>query len=189
MTQEKVHILLVEDEPAHVELIQRAFETRDNQARLEVAATLAEARTHLAAASAPPDLIIADWRLPDGHGLELLTTDNERPRMPIVIMTSYGNERVAVEAIQAGALDYVVKSSEALLDMPHIAERALREWHALVERAQMEEALRVSEERFRLLLDKASHIDYIISMGASIDTAPPENLHAMIRAGKEYGRY
>jgi hypothetical protein len=30
---------------------------------------------------------------------------------------------------------------------------------------------------------------YILSMGASIDTAPPENLHAMIRAGKEYGRY
>jgi PAS domain S-box-containing protein len=150
--------LLVEDEPAHVELIQRAFETRDNQACLEVVATLAEARKRLATASAPPDLIIADWRLPDGHGLELLPADRERPLMPIVIMTSYGNERVAVEAIQAGALDYVVKSPEALLDMPHIAERALREWRALIERAQMEEALRLSEERFRLLLDKASNI-------------------------------
>ncbi|MFC1974964.1 response regulator [Chloroflexota bacterium] len=158
MTQETIHILLVEDEPAHVELIQRAFETRGNQACLEVVATLTEARKHLAAASAPPNLIIADWRLPDGHSLELLTTETERPRMPIVIMTSYGNERVAVEAIQAGALDYVVKSSEALLDMPHIVERALREWRALVERGQMEEALRMSEERFRLLLDKASNI-------------------------------
>ncbi len=157
MTQQTTHILLVEDESAHVELIQRAFETRDNHVCLEVVATLAEACSRLAAA-APPDLVIADWRLPDGEGIKLLTMANKRPVMPIVIMTSYGNERVAVEAIQAGALDYVVKSPESLLDMPHIVARALREWQALVERAQMEDALRLSEERFRLLLDKAENI-------------------------------
>ena len=157
MAQDIIHILLVEDEPAHVELIQRAFEGRGDQVCLEVVATLAEARKRLAAA-APPDLIIADWRLPDGEGINLLTKTNQRPTTPIVIMTSYGNERVAVEAIQAGALDYVVKSPESLLDMPHIAERALRQWQAQVEKAQMEDALRVSEERFRLLLDQASNI-------------------------------
>jgi PAS domain S-box-containing protein len=158
MTQETICILLVEDDSAHVELIQRAFEGRATQTCIEVVATLAEARSRLATA-VPPDLIIADWRLPDGEGIELLTkTGDKRLATPVVIMTSYGNERVAVEAIQAGALDYVVKSPESLLDMPHIAARARREWQALIERAQMEDALRLSEKRFRLLLDKVSNI-------------------------------
>ena len=46
---------------------------------------------------------------------------------PVVIMTSYGDEHVAVEAMKAGALDYVVKSEATLADMPYIAERALHD--------------------------------------------------------------
>ena len=52
---------------------------------------------------------------------------------PMVIMTSHGSERVAVEAIRAGAVDYLVKSEVALADLPHIAERAVR--HRRVEEA------------------------------------------------------
>ena len=52
---------------------------------------------------------------------------------PVVIMTSHGSERVAVEAIRAGAVDYVVKSETALADLPHMAERAVR--HRRIEQA------------------------------------------------------
>jgi PAS domain S-box-containing protein len=52
---------------------------------------------------------------------------------PIVIMTSHGSERVAVEAIRSGAVDYVVKTEVALADLPHMAERAVR--HRRVEEA------------------------------------------------------
>jgi response regulator of citrate/malate metabolism len=55
---------------------------------------------------------------------------------PIMLMTSYGNEQVAVEAIKSGALDYVVKSPEAFADMPHTVARALREWNLLTERRE-----------------------------------------------------
>ncbi|HEY5958940.1 MAG TPA: ATP-binding protein, partial [Polyangiaceae bacterium] len=47
---------------------------------------------------------------------------------PFVVMTSQGNEQVAVRAMRAGALDYVVKSPAAFEDMPRTIERALREW-------------------------------------------------------------
>jgi PleD family two-component response regulator len=65
-------------------------------------------------------------------------------------MTSYGDEQVAVEAIKAGALDYVVKSDITLLELPRIAERALREWEHITERHRAEQALRESEERYAL---------------------------------------
>jgi PAS domain S-box-containing protein len=141
------HILLVEDDPAHAELVRRAFAAASQQVQLHVAETLAEARRRLDEPRDLPQLVIADWRLPDGEGMELLT-DDRRPTIPVIIMTSQGSERVAVGALKAGALDYVVKSETTLLDMPHIAARVLREWEIRSERESMQQALRASEEKF-----------------------------------------
>lgn len=154
---EPIHILLVEDEAAHAELVQRAFEMRGDPVRLDMAGTLAEARAHLDDA-ARPDLIIADWRLPDGEGIELLSAGSDPWATPVVIMTSHGNERVAVDAMKAGALDYVVKSEATLLDMPHIATRAIREWSIRAEQVRTAQELRESEARFRLLAENSTDL-------------------------------
>ncbi len=149
-----IEILLIEDEPSHVELIQRAFEDRAPNMHIEHVSLLSQARQYLS--SKKPNLIIIDWRLPDGDGLELLS-DRENPLdAPVIFMTSYGSERIAVEAITSGALDYVIKSPETLMDMPHIAERAIQQSEAKNERARMQEALARSESQFRLLAENAS---------------------------------
>jgi DNA-binding response OmpR family regulator len=124
--------LLVEDEPGHAELARRAFEGRGGEFAVAVAETVDAARAVLHGAT-PPDLVIADWLLPDGEGLDLLRSEPARAMPPVVIMTSHGSERVAVEAIRAGAVDYVVKSEASLADLPHMAERAVR--HRRVEQA------------------------------------------------------
>lgn len=148
-----VHILLVEDDPAHAELIQRAFEDRGSESRLTIANTLEEARAHMK--NFKPTLIIADWRLPDGDSSELLPEDHSTST-PIIIMTSYGNERNAVNVMKSGALDYIVKSSESMTDMPHIAERAIEQWEILQQRESMQVALAESEAQFRLLAENSS---------------------------------
>lgn len=156
MMDESIHILLLEDDPAHAELIKRAFEQRGDTARLTIAETLAQAR--LALKKFTPTLIIADWRLPDGDSHELLSTEHDTSSPPVVIMTSYGSERNAVDAIKAGALDYIVKSSESMADMPHIAERAIKQWTAILEQERMQLALAESEAQFRLLAENSSDI-------------------------------
>jgi PAS domain S-box-containing protein/putative nucleotidyltransferase with HDIG domain len=156
MMDDTIHILLIEDDPAHAELIQRAFEDRGNGAHLTVAQTLSQARAHLA--SSQPMLIIADWRLPDGDSSELLTEEHRASAPPIIIMTSYGSERNAVEAIKAGALDYIIKSSESMTDMPHIAERAIQQWKILQEQERIQKALAERESQFRLLAENSSDI-------------------------------
>jgi len=149
------HILLIEDDPAHAELIQRAFEDRGDKSSLTTAFTLLEAREHLK--KFQPSLIIADWRLPDGDSSELLHEEGEnKPTIPIIIMTSYGNERNAVEAIKSGALDYIVKSSESMTDMPHIAERAIEQWKIRQEKEEMQVTLAEREAQFRLLAENSS---------------------------------
>lgn len=154
MMENSFQILLIEDDPAHAELIQRAFEDRGDKARLTTAYTLAEARQHLK--DFQPSLIIADWRLPDGDSSELLQDDDGSPTIPVIIMTSYGSERNAVDVIKSGALDYIVKSSESMTDMPHIAERAIEQWKIRQEKEEMQVTLADREAQFRLLAENSS---------------------------------
>ena len=134
-----MYILLVEDEVSHVELIRRAFSQRMPEAGLLIAHSLREAHTLLETQNV--DLVITDWLLPDGQGVDVLLKPDQEPTFPVILMTSHGNEQVAVEAMKAGALDYVVKTAETLTDMPHIAERALREWQYIVERRRTEQQI------------------------------------------------
>ena len=56
------------------------------------------------------DLLLVDYRLPDGTGLDILAQLNEKGNtIPLVIMTSFNDVRTAVKAIQLGASDYITK--------------------------------------------------------------------------------
>jgi len=156
MMDDSIHILLIEDDPAHAELIKRAFEDRGDRSRLTIAHTLEEAGIQIK--KFRPTLIIADWRLPDGDSSALLAENYYSPAPPVIIMTSYGSERNAVDAIKAGALDYIIKSSESMTDMPHIAERAIQQWKGLLEQERMQQALADREAQFRLLAENSSDI-------------------------------
>jgi DNA-binding NtrC family response regulator len=134
MGKPPIRLLIVEDEAAHAAAILRAFEADGAGFQIEVVRTLLEFRRHRADHS--PDLALVDLNLPDGRAVEVLSSPPEAGPFPIMVMTSYGNEQVAVEAIKAGALDYVVKSAEAFATMPRAVERALREWTLLVERRE-----------------------------------------------------
>jgi PAS domain S-box-containing protein len=146
-----MYILIVEDEPAHAERMERSLSEQRDPPAIRVVRTLAEAREALDAA--PPDLVLADLVLPDGPGTALLPANGDDPPYPLIVFTSHGDEGAAVHAIKAGALDYVVKSDRVFRDMPRIVERASREWSQHVRRKQAEAALRAERERLYALLD------------------------------------
>jgi PAS domain S-box-containing protein len=154
MDNARPRILILDDEEAHIEAIRRALDAGDLAMEIQEARSLGEYRQKVAAD--PPDIALLDLNLPDGRAVEVLTHPPEAAGFPILIMSSYGNERAAVEALKAGALDYVGKSPESFADMPHIVARALREWHLLVERQQVEAKLRESENKFRQLYEAES---------------------------------
>ncbi|BDV42998.1 hypothetical protein GURASL_19210 [Geotalea uraniireducens] len=140
MTLPPVHIMIVDDEPAHAEAIRRALMAANSDAEIRVAGTLDDYRRQIAAW--PPDIALIDLNLPDGRAGEILTAPPENGPFPVLIMTSYGNEQIAVDAMRSGAFDYVVKSVDAFTEMPRTVARALREWGVLMERKRAEESIR-----------------------------------------------
>ena len=99
-------ILVVDDEPDLRTLYELTL-LREGY-RVETAACLQEARDWLGRQSF--DLLLTDMRLPDGEGMELLAllrTQQRRERS--IVMTAYGSAENAVEALRAGAFDYLTK--------------------------------------------------------------------------------
>jgi two-component system response regulator PilR (NtrC family) len=76
--------------------------------RTDTAATLGAARAQLA--QARYDLCLTDMRLPDGSGIDLVAEITARhPETPVAMVTAYGNVEAAVDALKAGAFDFVNK--------------------------------------------------------------------------------
>jgi two-component system response regulator PilR (NtrC family) len=76
--------------------------------RCDTAATLADARAQLAANTY--DLCLTDMRLPDGSGMDLVAEISQKhPHTPVAMITAFGNVEAAVEALKAGAFDFVTK--------------------------------------------------------------------------------
>lgn len=149
MTEKPLTLLLVEDNPSHQALLTRFLRKGFPSADIGLAPTLAAARDAIAVNC--PDLALVDLQLPDGRGTELLEDRSALGHFPLVIMTSQGDEHIAVEAIKGGASDYVVKNELSFAAIVHVTERALRDWQNLCARQKAEDELRRSEAKHRRL--------------------------------------
>jgi DNA-binding NtrC family response regulator len=100
-------VLVVDDERVFRVMSEEALTAKGYDVR--TAATLAKARAELEKST--PDVIILDRRLPDGDGIELLTAITSDPRGSpyVIVVTAYGDVENAVEALRAGAADYLTK--------------------------------------------------------------------------------
>ena len=99
-------ILVVDDEPDLRTLYELTL-LREGY-RVETASNVQEAREQLKAQRF--DAVITDMRLPDGFGMELLQDLRDQQRRErCVVMTAYGSAENAVEALRAGAFDYLTK--------------------------------------------------------------------------------
>ncbi|MDR3557449.1 MAG: response regulator [Syntrophobacteraceae bacterium] len=133
-------LVVIEDEEAHFQLIRRAilaglpqadiYHFRDTDGFFE---SLYRIR---------PDLILVDYRMPGMNGIEFLRHMRQaRNEAPVIMVTGQGDERIAVQAMKAGASDYLVKSPEFFMLLPGAIEKEIRRTK---ERMWAERSLRAS---------------------------------------------
>ena len=125
--------------------------------RTETASSLGEARALLAVHRF--DLCLTDMRLPDGSGIDLIAEITAQyPQTPVAMITAFGNVEAAVEALKAGAFDFVSKPVDLAvlrglvkhaLDLPQRGARRLNApaSDALATRLAAEDRARASPGR------------------------------------------
>ncbi len=102
-------ILLVDDEPSLQ--LTLADTLKDEGLTVRVAGTVAEALSEVE--SFQPELVLCDLKLPDGNGLDVLQQVRSRYRdLPFIILTAYGTVATAVDAMKAGAEEFLTKPFE-----------------------------------------------------------------------------
>lgn len=138
-------ILLVEDEKNHAEMVQRLFEDDSPKWDITHVSDLADALKCTENEEMNLfNLVIADYRLADGIGLDLAKGASSPIDVgfPLIILTAVGSEQLAVKSLKSGAMDYVVKSSKDLQQLPQTAKRVIREWNSILERLRIEDDLK-----------------------------------------------
>jgi CheY-like chemotaxis protein/anti-sigma regulatory factor (Ser/Thr protein kinase) len=143
-------ILVVDDDAVDREMARRCLREIDE---LEVISAHDGEEALEAAAREQPDVVLTDLRMPGISGLELVERlADEYPLVPVILMTSQGNEQIAVEALHAGAASYVPKS-----DLPYGLAETVEQILAVVEarrsRRQVLQFLTACETRFELVND------------------------------------
>ena len=141
-----LRILHLEDDGNDAELVRALLEDDG----ISCQATRVETRDDFEAALAAGgfDLILADFSLPSFDGLSAFQLARERrPDVPFIFVSGTLGEEVAIEALKAGASDYVIK--DRLARITTSVRRALREATERAERRHAEEALRRMEARLR----------------------------------------
>ena len=105
MTATPIRVLVVDDEPPIRKLLRTGLGTQGYQTL-----DAPNAKTALELMADKPDLVILDLGLPDMQGLDLLREIRARwEDLPIVVLSSRGDETAKVEALDLGADDYVTK--------------------------------------------------------------------------------
>ncbi|MGC8873655.1 MAG: response regulator [Chloroflexia bacterium] len=98
-----------------------------------------------------PDLILLDLRLPDMTGLDLLhLLTSEGYDIPVILVTAYGSEMIAAQALRLGVRDYIIKPF-TLDEIVESIERALAEQRLRNERNLLTDDLRFCTDALRLL--------------------------------------
>jgi len=150
MKQMKISILMVEDNSDHALLARISLE---RTSQMEVTVVQMPEDCHAILREKEFDIILLDYNLPSENGLSVLKRikrDNLTDA-PIVLVTGHGHEKIAVEAMKAGAFDYVVKSPDYPGILPNVVKRVLSKFKIYQDKKQMEAEIVLRNKELQVL--------------------------------------
>ena len=133
----KPTVLIVDDEKPTREGLRAALEERFDVYVAEDARSAMELLER-----EPVDVVLTDFRLPLEDGMKLIARAKSLPRPPVcILMTAYGSEELAVEAMKRGADDYIPKGRMQIDELEMRISRALRQRHLEAENVALHQQL------------------------------------------------
>ena len=122
------------------------------------------------------DIILADYNLPQFDAFGALEIANQyRPNTPFICVSGSIGEIMAIELLKKGAVDYVIK--DRLERLPFAVKRALEDAKEKITRRQIEESLRLSEEKYRTIFENVQDVFYQTDLAGIIKVISPSIKH------------
>jgi two-component system, cell cycle sensor histidine kinase and response regulator CckA len=177
-----LRLLFIEHEPDDIEIALQELKKSNLEFEVETAATREECARKLREKAF--DIVLSDYRLSGWTGMDALALIKEkRLDVPFVLVTGTLGEELAVECIKHGVTDYVLKAQLARLPV------AIRQAHeAKLSReaeAHAANALRESEERYRILVENAPEAIVVLDVEKSKFVDCNENAVRLFRLSRE----
>ena len=171
-----LRLLVVDEAAARARRVEDFIRASGTWTNVDVRVAVSYDEALQALTDAPFDVAFFDYWIGTRDGLSLLREIRQRGiQTPVVVLTSRGAEEMAVEAMKAGAADYLTTSGLTVEGL----ERAIRHALALhaeeVQRWHAESALRASEERFRALVENSSDALLLIDGDGRITYLSPSS--------------
>ena len=160
-------ILLVEDNPGDIYRIQEITQNFEITCHLSHVPQLSTALNQIQ--QEPFDLVLLDPMLPDSNGLEaieaILAT---APDIPIIVMTGFDDLDLATQALQKGAQDYLPKDNLNGALMGRACQYAIERNKLRIQNANYVQQLKISESRFRRIIEGSADGIIILDRTAQI---------------------
>jgi len=157
MQIKQINLLLVEDNADEVMLIkERLHSVKDVGFNIFVVGQLDQALARLTGGNS--DLVMLDLNLPDSRGAETFTKIYRRfPEVPIIVLTSTGDESLAIKLVQEGAQDYIVKGQGSISTLTHAIRYAIERHHVRLSSQDALKRLRELNESKSQFVAEVSH--------------------------------
>jgi len=165
-----IKILLIEDNLDHIEITKRILQRTGDDYQVDLATDSRSGLKKIFQGSY--DVILCDYRLPDSTALEVLKEMNKKNKdTPFIVVTSLGNEKVAVDLMKEGAYDYIVKDNvyQDTLDM--VIKKVIDRYRIKEEKEKLEKQVREAYERLKETRDQliqAEKLNVIGQLASSI---------------------
>jgi len=157
-----LRVLILEDRPEDAELILYELRKAGIQSEAVRVDTEADFQAQL---TANPDIILADYSLPQYDARRALWEMQKQGRdVPFIVVTGALNDEEAAACIKEGATDYLRKDRMARLG--HAVAAALEQKRLRAEHRAAEQALRASEQKYRLLFNKIRDPVFVVEVSA-----------------------
>ena len=174
------NILIVEDEPRMRRLLEISL--GEDGHTVYTSGDAENGLVHLRKASA--DLVVTDLKLPGMNGLEFLQEGKRlNPALPFVVMTAYGSVETAVDAMKAGASDYVLKPF-TMAEMKLVINKELDVQQVRDENVRLKEALG-KRYHFQNIVGRSKKMQEVLAL---VERVAPTNSTVLIGGESGVGK-
>ena len=167
-----LRVLIIDDDPADREIYKQSLAFAPG-VKLEIEESDSGAQGIEKAKQWRPDCVLLDYHLPDMDGLEVLAhlTPSEQPLFPVVMLTAYGGDVLAVQAMKAGVTDYLPKQHARAELLSRAVSNAIERFKMQRQIQGQQLALEQSARRYKDLLEAMPQMVWMADSGGSVEYA------------------